>query len=224
MEIGSRHWMSLWPSSPFGAAFPTSLLETLASSMPRLIFYVINKSGGAAHYWVTYGKSLFPLWGLFLCFLNNGLLDFWSAVEQPVSVELFLSINCRQHSFLVSLPWLLHFGLKILIIRVSPWWWRCIWLHLHDVKQRCKLFKADFVWQPNRFVQNEIFLSHLTEWQPLSLIHIIVSYHTSDCHTPDLWLTTIQFQTQPQTYYRLPGLIYISYSTTSLILCFFGLI
>uniref|UniRef100_A0A672Z0X9 Tc1-like transposase DDE domain-containing protein n=1 Tax=Sphaeramia orbicularis TaxID=375764 RepID=A0A672Z0X9_9TELE len=29
---------------------PTSLLETLASSMPKRIFEVINKNGGATHY------------------------------------------------------------------------------------------------------------------------------------------------------------------------------
>ena len=52
---------------------PTSLLETLASSMPKRIFEVINKNGGATHYWVLLRKVFVLVWRVFCNFLSDGL-------------------------------------------------------------------------------------------------------------------------------------------------------
>uniref|UniRef100_A0A3P9MYL3 Tc1-like transposase DDE domain-containing protein n=1 Tax=Poecilia reticulata TaxID=8081 RepID=A0A3P9MYL3_POERE len=47
---------------------PTSLLETLASSMPKQLFEVINKNGGATHYRVLCFDTLISDFGVFRFF------------------------------------------------------------------------------------------------------------------------------------------------------------
>lgn len=56
---------------------PTSLQKTLASSMPKQIFDVINKNGGATHFWVFFDTFS----SVFFCCMA---LNIWSVDEQPV--------------------------------------------------------------------------------------------------------------------------------------------
>lgn len=82
---------------------PTSLVDTLASSMPTLISKGINRNG-ASHYWVFLWPFHFFFWEGFRLFCS---LVFCSADEQPISVQLLSSINCLLKIFGLLLPFLL---------------------------------------------------------------------------------------------------------------------
>ena len=81
---------------------PTSLLETLASSMPKWIFEVINKNGGATHYWVLFWNFCFYFRGV-SGFFWAMVFNFRSADEQPISVYLCFQYIAYSIFFFVCL-------------------------------------------------------------------------------------------------------------------------